>query len=150
MLNCESPRFHSFVRVSRPDDRKPWNSAQAGEVLDWLVSGAILPESDAVVRKNVDCFEMTQGPQADGRLHVVGKDQKRRAEGKHAAVCGHSIHGGSHPVLANTEGNVPPGIAPLPTDCAQRSRPGNIGRLEISQALGGRPGRWVQVRRSAE
>src|SRR3984885_5436084 len=146
MLNCESPRFHGFVRVSRPDDRKPGNSAQAGEVLDRLVSGAILPESDAVVRKNVDCFEMTQGSQADGRLHVVGKDQERRAEGKHTAVCGHSIHGGPHSVLANTESNVPPGIAPLPADGAQCPRPRYFSRLEIPQTLKGRPGGRVQVR----
>jgi hypothetical protein len=63
-------------------------------------SRAILPESDSVMRKNVDRPEMAQGPQADGRL-------KRRAEGKHTAVCGHSIHGGSHSVLANTESNIP-------------------------------------------
>src|SRR5580658_7851630 len=123
MLNCKSPRLHGFVRISRTDDRKPRNRAQSSEVLDWLVSGAILPESDAVVRKNVDRFEMTQGPQADGRLHVVGKGEERRAEGKHTAVCGHSIHGGSHSVLANTESDVPPGIAPLSAHCAQRPRP---------------------------
>src|SRR5271170_5697159 len=109
MLNCKGPRLHGFVRIGRTDDRKPWNSAQAGELLDWLVSRAILPESDAVVRKNVDRFELTERPQADGGLHVVGKGEKRRAEGKHAAVCGHSIHSGSHSVLANTESNVPPG-----------------------------------------
>jgi hypothetical protein len=40
----------------------PGIRAQAGEVLDWLVSRAILPESDAVVRKHVDRFEMTQVP----------------------------------------------------------------------------------------
>src|SRR5580693_2754727 len=107
MLNCESPRFHGFVRVSRPDDRKPWNSAQAAKVLDWLMSGAILPESDAVVRKDVDRFETTQRPQADGRLHVVGKGEKGRAEGKHTTVCRHAVHSGSHSVLANTESNVP-------------------------------------------
>src|SRR5580704_8523390 len=130
MLNCKSPRFRGFVRISRADDRKPWNCAQAGELLDWLVSWAILPESDAVVRKHVDRFEMTQGPQADGGLHVVGEGEKRRAEGKHAAVCGHSIHGGSHSVLANTESNVPPCIAPLPADCTQRARPRHFRRLE--------------------
>src|ERR1700733_10251765 len=146
MLNCESPRFHGFVRVSRPDDRKPRNSTQASEVLDWLVSRAILPESDAVVRKNVDRFEMTQSPQADGRLHVVGKYEKRRAEGKQTAVRGHSVHSRSHSVLANTERNVSPGIAPLPADCTQSSRPRHFTRLEISQTLEGRPGRRVQVR----
>src|SRR5580698_843651 len=140
MLNRKGPRLHGLIRISRTDDRKPGNSAQAGEVLDRLVSGAILPESDAVVRKNVDCFEMTQGSQADGRLHVVGKDQERRAEGKHTSVCGHSIHGGSHSVLANTESNVPPSIAPFAADCTQRSRSRDFRRLEISQALEGCPG----------
>ena len=57
MLNCKSPRLHGFVRISGTNDRKPRNSAQPGEVLDWLVSRAILPESDAVVRKHVDRFE---------------------------------------------------------------------------------------------
>src|SRR5271166_6151921 len=113
MLNCKGPRLHGFVGISGADDRKPWKCAQAGEMLDRLMSGAILPESDAVVRKNVDRLEITQGPQADGRLHVVGKGEKRRAKGKQTAVCGHSIHGGSHSVFANTESNVPPRIAPL-------------------------------------
>src|SRR5579863_2869983 len=135
MLNCKSPCLRGFVRISRTDDRKSWNCAQAGEVLDWLVSRAIFPKPDAVVRKNVDRFEMTQGPQADGRLHVVGKGEKRRAEGKHTAVCGHSIYGGSHSVLANTKSNVPPGIAPFPADCTQSSRPRHFTRLEISQTL---------------
>src|SRR5580658_8149111 len=146
MLNCKGPRLRGLVRISRTDDRKLRNCAQAGELLDWLVSRAILPESDAVVRKNVDRFEMTQGPQADGRLHVIGKGEERRAEGKHTAVCGHSIHGGSHSVLANTESNVPPGIAPLRADCTQGSRARHFTRLEISQTLEGRPGRRVQVR----
>src|SRR5580698_2253830 len=115
-------------------------------MLDWLVSRAILPESDTVVRKHVDRFEVTQRPQADGRLHVVGKGEKRRAEGKHTAVCRHSIHCGSHRVLANTESNVPPGITPLPADCTQRSRPRHFRRLEISQTLKWRPGGRVQVR----
>src|ERR1700733_13832232 len=73
MLNCKGPRLRCLIRIGRTDDRKPWNSTQVGEVLDWLVSRAILPESDAVVRKNVDRFEIAQGPQADGRLHVAGK-----------------------------------------------------------------------------
>src|SRR5580700_1429818 len=138
MLNCKGPRLRGLVRISRTDDRKLRNCAQAGELLDWLVSRAILPESDAVVRKHVDRLEMTQGSQADCRLHVVGKGEKRRAEGKYAAVCGHPIHGGSHGVLANTESNVPPGIAPLPADRTLRSRPRHFWRLEISQTLKGR------------
>lgn len=54
MLNGKSPRFRGFVRIGRTNDRKPGDCAQAGEVLDWLVSRAILSESDAVVRKHVD------------------------------------------------------------------------------------------------
>src|SRR5271170_1285038 len=77
MLNCKSPRLRGLIGIGRADDRKLWNCAQVDELLDWLVSGAILPESDAVVRKHVDRFEMTQGPQADGRLHVVGKTHRR-------------------------------------------------------------------------
>src|SRR5271165_1140684 len=129
MLNRKGPRLHGFVRIGRTDDRKPWKCAQAGEVLDWLVSRAILTESDAVVRKNVDRFEVTQGPQSDGRLHVVRKHEKSRAERKHSAVCGHSIHGGSHRVLANTESNVPRGITPLPAHCTQRPGPRHFTRL---------------------
>src|ERR1700728_2005447 len=123
MLNRESPRLNTLVRIGRTDHRKPWNCAQAGEMLDWLVSRAILPQSDAVVRERVDRFKMTQGPQSDGRLHIVGKGEKGRAEGEYAAVCGHPVHRGSHSMLTNTEGNVPPGVAPLPADGTERSRP---------------------------
>src|ERR1043166_9662017 len=48
VLNCKSPRLHGFVGISGADDRKPWNRAQAREVLDWLVSRAILPACGAV------------------------------------------------------------------------------------------------------
>ena len=57
MLNCKSPRLRGFVRIRRTDDRKTWNSAQPRELLDWLVSRAILAESDTVVCKNVNRFE---------------------------------------------------------------------------------------------
>src|SRR5580658_3877636 len=104
-------------------------------MLDWLVSRAVFTESDAIVRKHVDRLETTQGPQADGRFHVIGKREKRRTEGQHPAVCGHTIYGAPHSVLANTESHVTPGIAPLPADGAQRSWPRHFTRLEISQAL---------------
>jgi hypothetical protein len=64
MLNCKSPLLRGFVRISRTDDRQSWNRAQGGEMLNWLMSWTILPKSDAVVRKHVDCFEMTQCAQA--------------------------------------------------------------------------------------
>src|SRR5580658_5120382 len=120
MLNCKSPRLHGFVRIGGTDHRKPRKCAQARELLNRLVSGAILPKSDAVVRKHVDRLEIAQSPQPDSRLHVVRKREKRRAEGKHTAMRGHSIYRGTHGVLANPESDVPPGIAPLPADRTQR------------------------------
>src|SRR5580698_9985809 len=126
MLNCKNPRLRGLVRIGRTDQGQLGYSTQGGQVLDWLMSRTILPEPDAIVRENVNRFKMTQSSQADGRLHVVGKGEKRRAERKQTAVRGHSIHGGSHGVLANTERNVAPGIAPLPADGAQGSRSGHF------------------------
>ena len=73
MLNCKSPRLRGFVRISRTDDRKPWNCAQAGKVLDWLVSRPILPESDAVVRKHVDRFKIDSAPPGEWQVSCSRK-----------------------------------------------------------------------------
>src|SRR5208282_5399174 len=123
MSDRKSPCLGSLVRIGWADDCQARYSSEAGEVLDWLMSGAILAESDAVVCKYVDNFEAAQRPESDGGLHVVGKREKRCAERQHTAMGRHSIHHGAHCMLTNTERDVPAGIAPFSPHRTQCSRP---------------------------
>src|SRR5579862_9081454 len=113
MLNSECPGLRGFGRVGGADNRQARYRTEAGQLLNWLVRGAILPESNAVMRKYVNRFETAQRPQPDGRFHVIGKRQKCRTEGQHTTMCGHSIHCGPHGVFANTESNISAGITPF-------------------------------------
>ena len=71
MLNRKGPRLRAFVRIGRTDDRKLRNAAQPGKVLDRLMSRAILPEPNAVVRKHVDRFETPKAPRRMAGFGVV-------------------------------------------------------------------------------
>src|SRR6266478_3886630 len=55
-LNRNRPCFGGLVRIGRANQREAGNPAQAGKVLDGLVSRAILTQSYAVVRKYIDRF----------------------------------------------------------------------------------------------
>ena len=53
------PRFRSD---RRDGSRQAGNRAQAGELLDGLVSRAVLSKADAVVREHIERFQTTQRP----------------------------------------------------------------------------------------
>jgi hypothetical protein len=118
-------------------------------VLDRLVGRPVLTDADAVVGVHPDRAEAREGREADGRSHVVREDEERRAVGNEAAVVGHAVDGGAHPVLADTEVDVAPGEAPDAADRALHALLG-LGRgREITLAFEPRERRWVEVRRAA-
>src|ERR1700716_4703737 len=71
---------------------------------------AILAETDRIVRVNVDDVSIHNTCKSDRRPHVVGEDEERRAVWYDATGEGHSVHDGPHPVLANSEMEIPTGI----------------------------------------
>src|ERR1700730_11495134 len=100
-----------------------------------LMRWAIFPQSDAVVRKDVDRFQTAQRPETNRRFHVIGKREEGGAKRQHTAVRGHSIHCGAHGVFSNTEGDVAPSVAPYTAHCAQSSWAILFGVLEIAPVL---------------
>src|SRR2546423_1902214 len=71
---------------------------------------AILAEPDRIMCVNVDDVPAHDARQSDWRPHVVGEDEKSRAVRYDAAGQRHSIHDGSHSVLANPKMEIATGI----------------------------------------
>ena len=110
------------------------NRAQAGELLDRLMRGAILAQGDAVVGEDVDHVQSHQRGETDRRAHVIGEDQERRAERNGAAVRGEAVHDRAHAVLAHAEVQIAAGVAPAAAVGALRVG-ADVGRLEIAHPL---------------
>ena len=53
MLHREPPSLGGLIRVCRANNSQSRNRAQAGQLLDRLVSGPVLSHADAVVRKHI-------------------------------------------------------------------------------------------------
>src|SRR5215212_5782557 len=93
----------------------------------------ILTDGDAVMSKDEDHLEVREGGEADWRAHVVREDEEGRREGDHPAVRSHAVSGAAHGVLADTEVDVAPGVAPI----ASRE---SLLRIRIEHR-----GRWLKI-----
>ena len=98
----DAPGFDDLVGVGGPQRDQAGNAAQRDELLDRLVRRAVLPDADRIMREDVDDRQLHQRAQADGRLHVVGKDQEARAEGADLGQR-EPVQDRAHGVLANAE-----------------------------------------------
>ena len=146
----DPPSDSRLVGVARTDDRKTWNRAQAGELLHRLMGGSVLPQGDAVVGKYIDHVELHHRGEADRRPHVVGENQKCRAERHGATVRRQTIQDRPHAVLAYAEIEIAAGVAPDAIHRALLVGYGHSGGLEISQPRKCGMGRWIQIRRTAD
>ena len=57
--------------ITRPHHEDVGHGAEGGQMLDRLMCGAILSQSDTVVGHHVDDTGMRQGGQSDGSSHVI-------------------------------------------------------------------------------
>ena len=76
----DAPRLDDLVGVGRAERDESGDAAQRKELLDRLVGRSILAHADRVVGEDIDDRKLHQRGKADGRFHVVGKDQEARAE----------------------------------------------------------------------
>jgi len=67
---------NGLVGVGRADDRQIGDGAQGSQVLDWLVGGAILANTHAVVGEDVQGRQVHERAQAHRRPHVVAEDHE--------------------------------------------------------------------------
>ena len=110
VLDRERPGRGRLVRVARPDERQVRDRAERRVVLDRLVGRPVLAEPDRVVGPDVDEVQPRQGGQPDRAAHVVAERQERRAVGDEPAVIGDAVGRAAHPVLADPEAEVAPGL----------------------------------------
>ena len=132
-LKSDLPGHHRLVCVARPDDHQTGHCPHGSEMLDRLVGGTILTQSDTVVREHVDGREMGEGRQPDSRAHVVGEDQERSAIREDATVGGKTVQYPTHRVLAHPEVQVA-GAVRSGLEVAQAGEIGVVGRSEVGGA----------------
>ena len=99
-----SPR--GFLRVCRPHHVQVRDHAETGDRFHRLVRRAILADTHAVVRENVDDRQVRQRRQADARAAVIREHQERRAARAEDTVRGDAVEHGAHAVFADAEGNI--------------------------------------------
>src|SRR5699024_7236757 len=90
-LERGDPRGGGLIRVRRAQGGHARHGAQGGQLLDRLVSRAVLAETDGVVRPHVERRDVHQRRQADRRAHVVGEDEERATVRAGAAVQGDAV-----------------------------------------------------------
>ena len=118
------------------------DGAQCRQVLDRLVGGAVLTDSDGVVGPHEDRTDPHERRQAHGRAHVVGEHHEGAPVGAGEPVQGDPVEDRAHGVLAHTEVE---GAPEGPIALGLRQRGGQEGGL----AGHGRVVRAGQVRRPA-
>ena len=102
-LQRRLPRVRGLVGVAGAHHREAGDRAQRREVLDRLVSRAVLAEADGVVRPDVDDAGLHQRGQPDRAAHVVAEDQERAAVGAGRPVQRDAVEDRAHGVLADAE-----------------------------------------------
>ena len=93
-------------RVGGAQHHQAGHRAQGRQVLDRLVGGAVLAETDRVMGVHEHDRQVLQRGHADRVLHVVGEHHERRADRPQAAVGGQAVADRPHRVLADAEADV--------------------------------------------
>ena len=109
----------------------------------------VLAQRDAVMGEHVDHVQPHQRRKPDGRPHVIGKDQKGRAERYGSAVRRNAVQNCAHRMFAHAEMQIAAGRTPatfraLSIACARSSR------FEVSQSFERGVSRWIQIGGAAD
>src|SRR5262249_51579957 len=95
MLEAEDDpiSFAYLVGIGRPEHDHPGNRAQADELLDRLMRGAVFAQADRIVREHMKRRKLHQCREPQRWPHIVAEDEKGRAEC--AQIAQHeSVHRG--------------------------------------------------------
>ena len=101
------PGRRGLIGVGRPHHHQTRDRPQGQDVLDRLMRRAVLSHPNRIVGEDVDHRLLHQGCKANGRPHVVGKDQKGRSIGSDSPVQRESVEDRPHRVLADAEVQIP-------------------------------------------
>ena len=89
-----------LLGIRRPDHIESRNRAQCGDSLHRFMRGAILANTDRVVRENVDDRKPRKRGQTDRRTPVIAKDEERRSARPEDSIVGKSVENAAHGMLA--------------------------------------------------
>ena len=102
-LQRDAPGHGGFVGIRGAYHDQIGNRAQVCQLLDRLMRRSVLAERKTVVSEYMDDVQAHQRSKPDGRAHVVGKDQERRAVGNEPTVRREAVDDGTHRVFAHAE-----------------------------------------------
>jgi hypothetical protein len=114
-----------LVAVSGTPNHAVGQSAEVGESLDRLVSGAILTKTDGVVGSDVDQTLVGESGETDGTGGVGDEVEESSTSGDDGTVGGQTVHDGGHGVLTDTV----PHVTARPVSNAE------VGGLEVNSIL---------------
>lgn len=108
MLGLDSDEVggRGLVTVGRSPEGEVRGRSQPSSGLDRLVRGAVLTETDRVVRGNVEHSEVGQGGKSDGTGGVRDKVEESSDEGDDTTISGETVGDGVHAVFTDTESEV--------------------------------------------
>ena len=110
VLHCHAPADGGLLGVGRTQDKhrvvavvvlELLHEADLCLLLDGLMGGAVLADTEGVVGPNELDGQLHQGGHADGRLHVVREYEERTAGGDDTAVEGHADAAACHGELCH-------------------------------------------------
>src|SRR4029079_10012165 len=82
------------------------NNPQAADCFYWLMSRAVLPYSDRIVRENVNVWKARKRRQTDRRPTGIRKNHERGPRCPENSVVPDPIHNRAHTMFANSETDI--------------------------------------------
>mmetsp|Transcript_52038 Transcript_52038/g.125585 ORF Transcript_52038/g.125585 Transcript_52038/m.125585 type:complete len:636 (-) Transcript_52038:69-1976(-) len=102
---------NSLFGVSRTVNIQVGDNTESRNCLNRLVSGAVLTDTDGVVREDVrDTVQLRKSGDTDSGAEVVDEDQEGRSRDLEKTVESESVHDGTHGVFTDTEVKVLSGV----------------------------------------
>src|SRR5260370_41701369 len=97
LIHDDFPGLHHLIRIAWADHQKARESAQVSELLDWLVSWAVLAHANRIMGEDVNDRQLHQGAEANSAARVVTEDEEPRSIGPHFHQT-QSVQNSRHPL----------------------------------------------------
>lgn len=106
LLDGDGVGTSGLVTVSRTEEKEVGGGSAEEELLDRLVSGTVLTETDTVVGHDKESTVVGEGTDGDRAKTVTDKVQESGSVWKETTIGSNAVDDGSHGVLADTKAKV--------------------------------------------
>src|SRR6266568_1875132 len=110
-LQDDLPSLGHLICVRGPDYNQAGHGAHMSELLDGLMRGSVLADSNRVMGKDVDDRDLHERTQAERAAHVIDEDEESRPE-RPDFYQAHSVEDGAHRMLADAKVKIAAGKIP--------------------------------------